>query len=422
MLKKGKEEIIYLLNRAIEKFQKQTGKAIVQNTNRKNYEALAVVLSEISNQLPNTSEKLLHQIYEPYENLEQQEYPFRKYDITGGQIKDALMGLVSNPRSFLVDTCYIYVFGIGRLGFEQNPQDTFLIQNMDDQGSDPKQGLSLLQENQLLKMQLNDLKQKYAYTIGEEQHLVARVSKKFIILTIFIGILCLLGCFYYLKAYRESNIKWETVKKDFNLLPYSINEQEKKQLSGIWICYTGSPQARLSDTNRYHKVVANLIEIEYKDGYFLYNRFGASFNHVGYIQLEAPGLLSIHSRIKTPNGVVESPRHSLMTLDSTGTYLSAISASWNFDVGEKNKIIGIREAYQKLGTEGKLEEVINSLENASCQCKIIQWVKPDGKIEKYYLKNISLDALKDSSLLRLINENSILSKNPSDKLVIEKKQ
>jgi hypothetical protein len=35
MLKKGKEEIIYLLNKCIEKFQLETGKDIVQNTNRK---------------------------------------------------------------------------------------------------------------------------------------------------------------------------------------------------------------------------------------------------------------------------------------------------------------------------------------------------------------------------------------------------
>jgi len=46
MLKKGKEEIIYLLNKSIEKFQLETGKFIVQNTNRKNYEGLAIVLTK----------------------------------------------------------------------------------------------------------------------------------------------------------------------------------------------------------------------------------------------------------------------------------------------------------------------------------------------------------------------------------------
>lgn len=410
MLKKGKEEIIYLLNKSIEKFQQETGKEIIQNTNRKNYEGLAVALSDISNQLPYTSDSLGHQIYEIDPSKTTKEYPFRKYDITGGQIKDALMGLVSNPRPFLVDTCYIYLFGKGRNAFEENPTDSFLIQHepVDHQA---KQSLSLLQENQQLKAQL-------AARIEKDKQGTGKPKNNIWVFTI-MGLLILVSifCFY---GYQRAEKRWEIIKSDFNLLPYTVTEQEKKQLNGIWICYTGSPQARLSDTNRYHKVVANLIEIEYKDGYFLYNRYGASFNHVGYIQLEAPSLLSIHSRIKTQNGLVESPRHSLMTLDSTGTYLSAISASWNFDVGERNKIIGIREAYQKLGVGGKLEEVINSIENASCQCKIIQWKKPDGKIEKFYLRNISLDALKDSSLLKLINEKSILSKNPYDTLVIEK--
>jgi hypothetical protein len=412
MLKKGKEEIIYLLNKSIEKFQQETGKEIIQNTNRKNYEGLAVALSDISNKLPYTADTLGHQQYEIDPSKTTKEYPFRKYDITGGQIKDALMGLVSNPRPFLVDTCYIYLFGKGRNAFEENPTDSFLIQHepVDHQA---KQSLSLLQENQQLKAQLAARIEKDKKGTGK--------PKNNIWMFFITGVLILISifCFY---EYKRAEKRWEIIKSDFNLLPYTVTEQEKKQLNGIWICYTGSPQARLSDTNRYHKVVANLIEIEYKEGYFLYNRYGASFNHVGYIQLEAPSLLSIHSRIKTQNGLVESPRHSLMTLDSTGTYLSAISASWNFDVGERNKIIGIREAYQKLGVGGRLEEVINSIENASCQCKIIQWKKPDSTVEKFYLRNISLDALKDSSLLKLINEKSILSKNPYDTLVIEKKR
>ena len=56
-IKTGKEEIIYLLTRAIEKYRTETGQQIVQNTNRKNYESLAILLSEISNQLPLRSEE-----------------------------------------------------------------------------------------------------------------------------------------------------------------------------------------------------------------------------------------------------------------------------------------------------------------------------------------------------------------------------
>ena len=52
ILKSGKEEIVYLLTKAIEKYKFETGQEIIQNTNRKNYEVLAILLSEISNQLP----------------------------------------------------------------------------------------------------------------------------------------------------------------------------------------------------------------------------------------------------------------------------------------------------------------------------------------------------------------------------------
>ena len=127
ILIKGKEEIIYLLNKAIEKFERETGKEIVQNTNRKNYESLSKTLSEISNQLPDTATVLGHVYYEPDPRKGKAAYPFRKYDITGGQIKDALMGLVANQRPFLVDTCYIYLYIMGRQAFEKNPIDALLI-------------------------------------------------------------------------------------------------------------------------------------------------------------------------------------------------------------------------------------------------------------------------------------------------------
>ncbi|MEY4049252.1 MAG: hypothetical protein RL262_86, partial [Bacteroidota bacterium] len=63
MIKKGREEIIYLLHKCIEKYQSETGKEIIQNTNRKNYEGLAMTLSEISKELPFTNQELRHDIY-----------------------------------------------------------------------------------------------------------------------------------------------------------------------------------------------------------------------------------------------------------------------------------------------------------------------------------------------------------------------
>ena len=413
VLKKGKEEIIYLLNKAIEKFQQETGKEIVQNTNRKNYEGLAVALSQISNALPSTARQLGHGPYPADPKGEKQAYPFRKYDITGGQIKDALMGLVAHPRQHMVDACYIYLYGMGRLAFEAGPVDAFLIQQASD-GKEKTDARSLYQENQLLRQQLGALQKTDTRQSASKQ-------KPLRLVLLSIGLMAALGlCLYYLVQYNKVAQEWRTIKTDFNLLPYRVTAAERQQLEGIWICYTGSPQARISDTDRYHKVVSNIIEIVYKDGYFLYNRFGASFNHSGYVQFESPGLLSIHSRIKNVQGVVESPRHSLMSFDSTGAYFSAISASWNFDVGSNNQIIGIREAYQKLGAGGQLEEVINSVENAGCQCKIIRWRTPGGTVKTFYLKNIALETLQDAALSLLIDERSILPKNPSQKLLVDK--
>ena len=125
----------------------KTGKSVIQNTNRKNYEALAIQLSEISNLLPTSHEKFGHAIYESDPQFSVANYPFRKYDITGGQIKDALMGLVANPRPFLIDTCYIYLYGVGRQAFELNPVDVSLVASETSQAGS-KDSYSIITENQ----------------------------------------------------------------------------------------------------------------------------------------------------------------------------------------------------------------------------------------------------------------------------------
>ena len=412
MLKKGKEEIIYLLNKSIEKFQLETGKSIVQNTNRKNYEGLAIVLSDISNQLPETANQFGHIIYEPDPQKNKAAYPFRKYDITGGQIKDALMGLVATPRPFLVDTCYIYLYKMGRLAFEKKPIDALLIDS-EPSDSSTKDSYSIIKENQHLKLQLSQLQKVSS----------SKYSKKlFFYRTIFIplAIILLIAALYSWNQYQSNELKWKTIQADFNILPYKVSKAEIDSIEGIWLCYTSSPQARISDPNRFHKVVANIIEIKYKDGYFSYHRFGASFNHIGYIQFESPHILSIHSRIKNSTNKVEYPRHSLLSLDSKNNFFDAISASWNFDAGSNNRIIGIREVYTKLGKGGQIEEVLNSPENASCQCKIIHWIQPNKTLQTFYLKNISLDSLKNPSLQQLIDEKSILLKDPEEGVIIKK--
>lgn len=414
MLKKGKEEIIYLLNKAIEKFQQETGKSIVQNTNRKNYEELAIALSEISNRLPETAEEFGHIPYEADPQKDKAAFPFRKYDITGGQIKDALMGLVANPRPFLIDTCYVYLYRMGRQAFELNPIDPSLIATEESNNSS-KDSYSIITENQQLKLRLAALKKE------TEQSIFQRL-KFYRMIFIPLCMLFLGTSIYYWNINNASTQKWNTIQEDFNLLPYQVTQPEIDSLEGIWLCYTSSPQARLSDPNRYHKVVANLVDIKYKGGYFTYHRYGASFNHIGYVQFESPKILSIHSRIMNTDHKIEYPRHSLMSLDINHNYLDAISASWNFDAGLNNRIIGIREVYQKLGKGGRIEEVINTPANASCQCKIIRWHQANQPIQTFYLKNMVLDSLKNPVLMDLIDERSILLKDPEPGVVKEKNQ
>ena len=404
-LKKGKEEIIYLLTKVKEKYQLDTGIEIVQNTNRKNYEGLARLLSEISNQLPYTFDSLGHEHYSPDNNRNAPEYPFRKYDITGGQIKDAVSGIVTNPRPFLVDACYIYLYGVGRKRFEENPLDNNLIatseaENISQISIDNK---SISQDQRILSLQ------------KENENKSDRIKLLMSVSGIFFFLLILFSFLYY-----NSNKKWKEIRADMNIMPYQPTKSEIDSLEGIWLCYTGSPQARITYADRYHKAVLNVVEFKYKDGYFIYNRYGASFDHIGYAQFESKNVLSIYSRIKTPFDNTESPRHSLMNLNSNKDYISAISASWNFDVGINNKIIGIREIYVKQGKGGTIQEVFNEIENSSCQCKIIEWHQTDNKVKTFYLKNELLDTFEFKEIRPLLDENSILFKEPEEKTILLK--
>ncbi len=403
-LKSGKEEIIYLLTKVIERYTQETGQEIVQNTNRKNYESIAILLSNISNQLPEKSVEWETETYPAEAGSKQQEYPYRKYDITGGQIKDALNGVVSNPRHFLIDACYIYLYGKGRLGFERNPVDENLF---DKKLSLEVDGIAIEENKEaLLHKKIDELERQ---NNKRKNRLIF-----FVVLVLFLAQACL----YLLMQAKSKANTLEQLKADMSILPYQPTKAEIDSLEGIWLCYTGSPQARISDPNRFHKVVPNVVEVTYKDGYFIFNRYGASFNHVGYMQMESPGVVSIYSRIKNNSGKIESPRHSLMNLNFSKGYAAAMSTSWNFDAGNRNRIVGIREVYRKLGKGGSIQEVINEIENASCQCKIIRWTKPDKTVETFYLKNEKLESISPKEVQALINENSIMLNEPDSGIIL----
>lgn len=395
LLKTGKAEIVCLLTKVLAQFESRTGQSISRNSNRKNYEEVAKVLSEISNNLPNTAGSLHHDTYPPDYNPQHIEYPFRKYDITGNQIKDAYFNrIVANPRSFLVDACYIYLYGVGRKGFEANPVDADLL--VKEEAAEPETFPPV------------------STTASPTQ--ATGISPK-VFWPVLLVLLLALGSVFY--QWNKASQQLSTIQKDMQLMPYVPTQAEIDSLEGIWLCYTGSPQARISDNNRYHMVVSNILDVKYKDGYFTFNRYGASFDHVGYMQFEAPWLVSIRSSVKNNKDSIESPRHSLMQLNTPGPFLPVISASWNFDIGPRNQIIGIREVYEKQGRGGKVEEVINTLENASCRCKIINWYK-GTKVKSFYLRNELLDSVPNEMLKKLLDENSILLREPQQGLLIEK--
>ncbi|WP_395626373.1 hypothetical protein [Daejeonella sp.] len=406
MLKRGKEEIIYLLNKSIEKFEIDSQNHLNKNTNKKNYEPFAIMLSSISNALPFTSEKYGHIPYE-IDTDSKKEYSFRKYDITGGQIRDALMGSVSNPRQFIIDSCYIYLYGQGRLSFEKSPTDLELI--AETEHNEKKNSFTIVQENQQLKSELFRIKS----TIQKNKRLNIRKSLILVLCTI-----VLISTIIW--VFHKKNEAYEELIFDYNIKPYSYTQSEKKALEGIWLNYIGSPQARSYDVDRENLVVLNITEIKEKNGYFICTRYGSSFNHAGYAQFESPNVVSIHLKLRTPTIETNSPRHTLLLLDSKKTYINAISASWNFDVGNKNKIIGIREVYKKLGKGGELIEILNAVENGECKCKIIKWVQKGIKVQEFHLKNLLIDTIKPIEIRSLIDFKSILLKDLEDSTLIRR--
>ena len=407
-IKTGKEEVRYLLEKVIDTYEHATGQRVVRNTNPKNYEDIAKLLSSISNELPNTARQLNHDSYPTDPNPKQVDYPHRKYDITGVQVKDAYNQLVANPRSFLIDACYIYLYGVGRKGFMQNPQDAHLIE-----GVDASVALRL-DEQDALRQQLATCRQESEVIMYQLTEAFAK--KKRIWLTSLLVCLALLGV--VTARWIADRTEWATIRQDLNILPYQPTQAEIDSLSGIWLYYTGAPQARANDPNRFHQVANNLVEITYKDGYFIFYRHGANIDHIGYMQFEAPAVVSIYSRVKNKSGTVESPIHALLRLDKGKSYLTSIATTWSFDLGDGNDMIGIRNVFIKQGKGGSLEEIINTPENANCHCKIMKWVQPNNQVKTFQLKYRLLDTLANESLKALINEKSILLREPREGVIL----
>jgi hypothetical protein len=68
-----------------------------------------------------------------------------------------------------------------------------------------------------------------------------------------------------------------------------------------------------------------------------------------------------------------------------------------------------------------VKEIFNEPENALCRCKIIKWTREDGSTRSFQLKNESLDGLPYEEAKALLNENSILLKEPEKGIILSAK-
>ncbi len=149
--------------------------------------------------------------------------PHRKYDITGVQVKDAYNQLVANPRSFLIDACYIYLYGVGRKGFIQNPQDANLIE-----GVDASVALRLDEREALQQQLATDQQENEAMTTRLKTSLRKRTL---VWLTSLLVCLALLGV--VTARWIADRNEWATIRHDLTILPYQPTQGEIDSLSGV---------------------------------------------------------------------------------------------------------------------------------------------------------------------------------------------
>ena len=87
-------------------------------------------------------------------------------------------------------------------------------------------------------------------------------------------------------------------------------------------------------------------------------------------------------------------------------------------MGDGNDMIGIRNVFIKQGMGGSLEEITNTPENANCHCKVMKWIQPNNRTKTFQLKYRLLDTLANESLKALIDEKSILLREPREGVLL----
>jgi hypothetical protein len=417
-IKLGKDKIEQLIRKAAEKYKGDTGEEIIVTQTPSNYSGLANKLTEKAKELPSLDPQNF-KIDTGIKNLD----PYDKYTITPAQVRDAYYGKVDSLKEHFYEACHLYLYNklskdCKKEFFEKplppNEEPNPILDPAPNEEPNPILDPAPIKEPDPI---LDPPPIKETEPII---HPPTDYKKRNQLLLIASAILLVSFLFVAFKWYTTKR-QFDTIKKDMKILPYKPTEAEISSLAGVWKVTTGSPQARTSDSNRYHMTVSNIMEVKYKNGYFIFTRYGPSFNQIGYIQFEAPNLISIHSYFKNDSNIIVTPKHTLLKLESGKTHLNAISASWSFDP-EMDIIIGIREVFTKLGKGGTIKIIENAKENVRWPgYKILHWIQENNKVDSIRLKNEFLDTL-PATIHKLIDENSILLNDPDSTVLQTKKR
>lgn len=377
----GKEEIYYLIRKVIEQFECKHGQKIICNTNRENYAAIARELSAITVNLPYSAREKQHQDYpEPSAQEQSVQYPHRKYDLTGGQIKDVYFGQVKKPRAHMVDACYIYLYGVGRLGFENDPSDPNLLRAEVDSEE----------------------------TFEKKTHQSRRTF--LIYMSIILILFTAINIYFWVSTNQAKTYTiWTT---------YQPTADEITAVTGVWLYQTGAPQARSNEANRFRRYATNIVIIKQVGDRLMMQRHGATINHHGYVEFTSPGTLSIHSYVaKGKGGTLINPSHSLTVIRPKDSVMYTVSSTWSFESDDKNDIIGARNIYTKLGKGGTLLPIFNTPENAACHCKIVEWTRNDGSSERF---NLTYEKIQPGSMTEDLDESSLILRKPKSGVLLSK--
>ena len=441
-------ETLYLMTLVRWKYEADMKKKLHLSSTPGNYEELAKILTPFSSTLP---EKY------PVDYPPDSNWP-GGLTVGADQLKDMFRVESGKPqKKYLVDTCYLYLFGELRRQFLEDEEkaepeaktlyniihaESFLsrvqiLKSANQKLADDKEELKnaneklhratiALEESQATANDAEEQNKKLHESVinltrqNKELAKLQEDSRKerkavsgslFAVLSFLIGSLVLLigGCYYFF-----------TLEKDYHLQPYAPTEAEKNLLAGVWEVYSPSPQARSSQPaeQTYHKVVLNVMQITKKPGfdYLVFHRHGPGFDQKGRIEFKSPNVVDIYAETVNDSGIVISPKHTTLLLEKDQPFLTALSLTWNFD--KQNRPIATREIYLKKGDAGSLWVSKNPVADFMSRERDAFW-KHDNRVDTIRLQNVFLDSLPEP-LQQLLDENSILLRIPGEIQIISR--